>query len=734
MLDLQQIYNFLPAVYRIRDADIAADLGTGLDATDQQELNGLLAIHSSLSAQQERRLAELQDKAQRGPLKSLMSILAEQVEVLEESLMQSYDDLFIETCQEWVVPYIGDLLGVSGLWDGTAGGFSLRAAIADTIGNRRRKGTVSVIERIARDVTGWGANVVEYFQVLAGTQFMNHVRPLNLSMVDVRNANWRMLGTPFDPYAHRVDVRSIEKRLGKYNIPNIGIFLWRIQEQRLEQSPAYKVDDRRYLFDAIGQDTQLYTLPLTEEGATQRATPFNVPMPITRWMMRGSSDDHQQNIAKYFGPALSINIDGLPLSPPGAIPVSVCDLSDVLDSGGNIIGWAHKPANSVGVDPVLGRIAFPTSLPAPGDVHVDYCYGFSEQMGGGSYSRPGTLTPDVYVDVPAQAATLQSALNQVTTALADPQKNTAVIEIKNNEYYAETLSVNLAKGKTLEIRGGDGFRPVLVLSGDMQIIGDGDSVFRMDGCLVAGGSVVAPQMGPSGPPNLLAQLEISDCTLAPCDIPAILSVPAQPAEPRIRIEVPNVAVTIDNSIVGSIRAAADSTVSITDSIVDALHATEAAYAGPDAVGAGAVLTVNNSTIIGKVHASEIVLASNTLFVAELAFVDSWPVPVIADQLQQGCVRFCYVPSGSRVPRMYRCHPAADDPAPVFPAFTSLRFGDAGYCQLAKQSGPEILQGADDRSEMGVFHDLHQPQRVANLQNSLNDYLRFGLEGGVFYAS
>ena len=84
--------------------------------------------------------------------------------------------------------------------------------------------------------------------------------------------------------------------------------------------------------------------------------------------------------------------------------------------------------------------------------------------------------------------------------------------------------------------------------------------------------------------------------------------------------------------------------------------------------------------------------------------------------------------------MYRCHPAADDAAPVFPAFTSLRFGDAGYCQLAKQSGPEILQGADDRSEMGVFHDLHQPQRVANLQNGLNDYLRFGLEAGVFYAS
>src|SRR5262249_36607678 len=194
-----------------------------------------------LSAQQAQRLAELKDKQQRGPLKSLVSIITEQIQILEESLLQSYDDLFIETCQEWVVPYIADLLGVEDLWDGKAAGFSLRAAVADTIANRRRKGTVSVIERIARDVTGWNANVVEYFQVLTGTQFMNHVRPKNLSMVDVRKANWQMLGTPFESYAHRVDVRSVTKNLGKYNIPNIGIYLWRIRNQRLEHSPAYKL-------------------------------------------------------------------------------------------------------------------------------------------------------------------------------------------------------------------------------------------------------------------------------------------------------------------------------------------------------------------------------------------------------------------------------------------------------------------------------------------------------------
>jgi hypothetical protein len=729
MLDLQQIYKLLPAIYRIRDAEIAANSGTGLDSVEQLELQDLLVILGPLSALQAQRLAELQDKAGRGPLKSLMAIIAEQVEVLEESLLQSYDDLFIETCQEWVVPYIGDLMAERGLWDGAASSFSLRAAIADTISDRRRKGTASVLERVARDVTGWPANVVEYFQLLTATQFMNHIRPGCLATVDVRKASWKLLGTPFDSYNRRPEFRSIEKRLGKYNIPNIGVYLWRIQDQRLEDSPAYPLpaDDRRFLFDAIGRDTQLYTLPLTESTASKRATPLEVPMPITRRMMLAYPGN-------YYGPDLSIFIENWTLGPPSGVPISVCDLSDVLDAGGNVIGWAHQPVTTIGIDPLLGRIAFPTSQPAPTGVHVNYCYGFSAEIGGGSYSsRPGTTAGDVPINVPGDASTIQAALDLAISRLTGLKK-TAVIEVKSNEYFVEMVTVNLPADKTVELRAAVGFRPVLVLSGDMHVAGDQNSVFQLNGFLIAGGSLVVHHASPSELPNLLSGLQISDCTLAPCDTPQILTAPAQPAVPRLRIETPDVAVSIDKCILGSIRSASEGGCTITNSIVDALHADEIAFAALDAAGPGGPLTVQSSTMIGKVHATEIALASNTLFVAKLATIDSWTAPLVADQLQQGCVRFCYVPAGSRVPRPYRCHPSDNDPAPVFPAFTSLRFGEAGYCQLAQQSGPEILEGADDRSEMGVFHNLHQPQRISNLQISLNDYLRFGLEAGIFYAS
>jgi len=274
----------------------------------------------------------------------------------------------------------------------------------------------------------------------------------------------------------------------------------------------------------------------------------------------------------------------------------------------------------------------------------------------------------------------------------------------------------------------------MVLSGDMTVSGDENSAFRLDGLLIAGGTVVVPQSTPSGPPNLLAELQISDCTLSPRDTPRILSAPPQTAVPRIRVEIPSVAVSIDNSIVGALRLVQDASCAISNCIVDAQDPIEVAYSDLDSLGPGATLRVSNSTIIGKLHAGKIAAASNTLFVAELATVDAWTSPVLADQRQQGCVRFSYVPPGSQVPRPYKCHPSKDDAWPVAPAFTSLRFGDPGYCQLAQQSGTEILEGADDQSEMGVFHDLHQPQRLANLRTSLSEYLRFGLEVGIFYAS
>ena len=71
---------------------------------------------------------------------------------------------------------------------------------------------------------------------------------------------------------------------------------------------------------------------------------------------------------------------------------------------------------------------------------------------------------------------------------------------------------------------------------------------------------------------------------------------------------------------------------------------------------------------------------------------------------------------------------------VRPQFTSRRYGDAGYGQLALRTATEIREGADDEAEMGAFHELFEPQRETNLRVRLDEYLRFGLEAGIFYVT
>jgi hypothetical protein len=167
---------------------------------------------------------------------------------------------------------------------------------------------------------------------------------------------------------------------------------------------------------------------------------------------------------------------------------------------------------------------------------------------------------------------------------------------------------------------------------------------------------------------------------------------------------------------------------IEDSLVDGVGG--AALTAP-----GASASIKASTIFGTVEAQTLE-SSNCIFTA----------PVLAERRQMGCVRFSFVPEGSHTPRRHRCQPdlalvGLVDPAGqerirkrLTPQFTSTAFGDPGYAQLSPACAEEIRTGAEDGSEMGAYFHLKGPLREANLQVTLDEYLRFGLEAGAFFVT
>jgi hypothetical protein len=252
----------------------------------------------------------------------------------------------------------------------------------------------------------------------------------------------------------------------------------------------------------------------------------------------------------------------------------------------------------------------------------------------------------------------------------------------------------------------------------------------------------------------LAELEIRHVTLVPGWMLGSERPSQPPAEPSLVLTDIPARVTIAHSILGSIQVNQDEVksepipIQISDSILDATAEGQEALGAPGRRTAHVLLSLVRSTVIGRVEVHAIRLAENSILLGD----------VTVGRRQLGCMRFCYVPPGSRTPRQYRCHPdhvwqiveqriergelsAADrereresEALRVRPQFNSLLYGDPTYCQLALNCAPQITAGADDESEIGVWHDLYQPQRTATLRTRLAEHTPAGMQAGIIFAS
>ncbi len=807
--DLETLYRLLPAVYRIRDLE----QGTG----DLSLLGGDVSTDTP------------ENKVAR-PLYALMAVLAEQVAVLEENLAQLYDDQFIETSAEWVIPYIGDLVGYQ--LPEYASSQSLRSDVANTVRYRKRKGTALLLEQLARDVTGWDAHVVEYFPRLATTGHVQHLLPQNhlIDLREVATPGDVYPPSPFQTLPRGIEVRSIETGRGLYNIPNVGIFLWRLQAYRLSsvplvEAPIHDANRHLYYLNPRGEDMQLFTHPQYETEGTQLAGQLDVAAPINRtmlarsfsdyyghekslWLTATGSDGNEQDIlpgpldalvqtgaelhkaltsgrldfqkisvlsetlykgltslrqiayrhlvdlilnsqAMYEGLRNSENLDfrtlaaltkrsadlvselkALQTSQEVLHPsyaFSVADLSDEKDDEGHL-RWKPSPEHAIAIDPVLGRVAFPRRSThhrrtgPPQNLRATFYYGFSADMGGGEYFRSNSFSSDlkIYQRVPARTVDVQAALDALSVANQD-----GVIEITESARMDGVLHINASANRRIELRAADYSRPLLALNKKegiptLEISGAAGAEVIINGLIIEGGTLHVT--------GDLQRLALSHCTLVPYDEQR------EEGPAALLCEATDTTIEIDSTITGRIAVTGNAHVSISSSIVDAGHPNRLAYGGPPSFPARNAeldtLSLKNCTIIGRVHTSILQLASNTIFYAHQGEREAAPVEV--ERRQEGCVRYSYIPPGSRVPlSRYRCQPEPGAEM-VAPHFTSRHYGNAGYGQLTLNTGDTIRRGADDGAETGAFHDLFQPQRASNLSLRLNEYLRFGFEVGVLF--
>jgi hypothetical protein len=703
----EQIYELLPAIYRTRDAE-----------------NG-------------------------EPLKALLGVIATQVNVLQDNIQQLYADEFIETCARWVVPYIGDLVGADLIYE-LANGIGQRAYVANTIGYRRRKGTLIDLEQVSMDISGLPAVGVEFFKRLVTTQSMRHLRLNSLATLDLRHGGQLdKLNSAFDTITRTIDVRRIAPRWrqavdpdptpldidlhggGRFNIPDIGIYLWRwAKNLTVTDAPAFVVDQRRYLFSPLGQDMPLFTVVPDRTAFDNLTTRLDVPQPIRR-------REFYKNISEFYGPSIMLKADNMP------VPAShICcrDLSD-----GPAGDWGCTMKGMISIDPMLGRIQLAANVAVPNNLTVTYTYGAGGLVGGGAYPRTVNLpaAPTFVAHVPsAPTPTLASAVaawnllgpGAVGTILLPGYQSldidltgASAIQLPSNSQLWILAAEIHASGAT-SFDGSCAMLKGNIAVQGVQVPGPGGSTLPL-GQLVVSGLWVSGAVQVTGD---ACSVNLMDTTLVPGIALTRDGKPTEPGEPSLVISAIGASLTVSSCITGPIGIVAGGSACISSSVVDSGCPGNIAYAGADLASDGADLRIEECTVIGKLWTRTMQLASNTIFVSRRPRFDPWPAAVWSSRVQVGCVRFCFVPIDNITPKKYRCIPNDSSQEPeLWPNFITLQYGHPSYAMLSGYVSMAVWTGADDGAEMGVFHNTEETLGIRNVQLCAPGFLPVELEAGIF---
>src|ERR1700679_4174191 len=82
-----------------------------------------------------------QDLNQGQPLRALLGVLETELQIVQDDVDGLYDNWFVETCDPWVVAYLGDLVGADLPGSALPGTDSGRAHVANTLAYPRAKAT-----------------------------------------------------------------------------------------------------------------------------------------------------------------------------------------------------------------------------------------------------------------------------------------------------------------------------------------------------------------------------------------------------------------------------------------------------------------------------------------------------------------------------------------------------------------------------------------------------------------
>ncbi|OJH34517.1 phage tail protein [Cystobacter ferrugineus] len=196
-----------------------------------------------------------------GELRRFLQVLAAPLAELRQNVEELHGDLFIDTCNDWIIPYLADMVGVELIFPDAA---SNRRDVRGAVSWRRRKGTRGALEEMASDLSGQMVVTHEGWKRLLLSQDLNLLRAERV-VTDVRRTTLAEGATgPLDGAYHVLDARDISASTGRYHPEHVVHWLhptrlFPVREGAAFERTRYDVDgvtvldpDLRYAIHPLG--------------------------------------------------------------------------------------------------------------------------------------------------------------------------------------------------------------------------------------------------------------------------------------------------------------------------------------------------------------------------------------------------------------------------------------------------------------------------------------------------
>ncbi len=703
-------------------------------------------------------------------LRGIVEIIAAQAVILRRSQDRLWDDQFIELCDDWAVPYIGDLLGTRLLTAQLSR--ARRIDVAKTIYYRRNNGTPRVLEELISDISGWDGKLVEAFQRLARARHGLDPHPARLAgrftgtlpggWADLRSAVGSELSDgPFEEYYHLPDMRRPKGLDGRYGISKLNFHLYTFTAYPVVESDPFPLGDGiRFMFDPSGRNIPLFSRrnrPVSISGWEdwRSALEWELAKPIRCRLLAHSEykikDEHVVDLVINHGltapaatelraiightfknePALfstlnnftnAAELQGAPIyfpllqlsiivecgknqllpgsisvlegTPLADVPKEVITAAFLPDPTWNI----HATNKKIAIDAEQGRLKYLNGQVPGRSMCVMYHYGFSGDIGAGSYDRSK-------VEISEPTLVILPGGGTIGAAEMIP---TGVVQIEDNHSY--TIAADHVSIADFTLQVANQRRPYIQIQSDWVLSSGAGSNARL---LLDGLWIGAP--GNSKFKIIIRGsfecVTIRHCTFDPGGDKNALGETIFPVE--LVVEGSIETLCIDASILGPLSTAPsgliEDKVIISNSIIQSVDNTVPAVKIDSGFVEMEYVTVFGQLEVHRLYASGVIITG---------------VATVTDN-QTGCFRFSAAPAPpiSQLPRPYESF--------LFGAsqdhwFGSRRFGQPGYSRITETAPIPLREGAENTSEMGAFNSLLNPLKKQGLKTKIEEYMPFGL--------